>query len=768
MKRQPLIVWLAAALAAGVLARGWLALPVLAVLLAGGASALALAAARPPAVRLGASLALFACLGLFVGSLALLKVETSYLGSGVEKEPFLTVEGIVAGDPAERAGAWSFPLRVRQIVFPDRVETDELLTVTLRGDGARPRLGERLRLSGRARPACRTKELREVMLRRRVGGSLAAYHPLAKKLPSRNRLLSHLYRFRSDSAAAVATAMGRDESGVLRGVLLGDRSGIDDELNEQFGRSGLAHVLAVSGLHVGLLAGIVLGAARLLRLGARGSRFLLGLSVGAYGLMTGAHASVLRAGIMLFAALAVWLLSRPRDPLATVAVTALALLAYDPLYAYDAGCQLSFGAVVAIVVLGPRLEPYLAALPPWLARAVNPAIAAQLGLAPLLAAYFNQVSLVAPLANAAVVPATGLGLGSGLVAAVLRPLLPVPAPALFAPAALVFKYIVTATRLFASLPLAALSMPAPTMAHGFLYYAWLAWFVSRPLGGEVSTVPALAGALAALVIAAAFRSAPPVLSAAPRLSVRFLDVGQGDATLLTGSGKTVLVDGGPSPSRLVSLLASHRVDRLDVLAVTHDHADHVAGLQRVPPRIRVGTLLVSRLSRPAGPFRRLIARLKARGTSVRSMVSGDEVHVGNGLKLQALYPLDGQAWESGARTNNTSLVLRAVYGRFRLLLTGDVESEAESRMCRARVPLMCDVLKVAHHGSDRGSGLSFLSRASPSVAVISVGEGNRFGHPAPSALRRLLRCGVRLFRTDRQGEVEVTTDGGQETVVTER
>jgi len=761
VKRQPLVVWLVAALAAGILLRGWVQAPLLvpAVTAAAAAVILPLASTRPCA-RVAAAACLFAALGTLLCSLALRSVREAPLAGLAATESFVSCEGQVVSDPIKETGGRSFLFRVRNISGSGGIRTDEVARVTLRGGDERSLfLGDRLSISGRARPAGEDDSYRQAMLRKGLACRLTTYPETSRLLPAQGHLLPALYGFRRRVSAAISRSMKRDEAAVLGGILLGDRSLIRPELTEDFSRSGLAHVLAVSGLHVGLMAALAIGVCRALHLGPRARSFLLLSTVAGYVALTGVHASALRSGTMIAVALLAWVIGREREILASVSLAALVMLVYDPLYAFDVGCQLSFGAVVSLAVLSPRLEPYLSALPERIRQGVSPALSVQLGLAPLLAAYFQQVSIVAPLANLVVVPVTGLALGTGMAAAILHGTLGLQAPLLFAPAALFIRYIAGAATFFAGLPLAALAAPSPDVWGACLYYLALWWILIRTTSAAFSPWPGLAGVLALTLLVVWPRLDPPAPFARERLVASFLDVGQGDAVLLRTRRECVLVDGGPAPAPLVSALAKKRVDRLDVLAITHEHADHTGGLERLARRVRVGTVLLPRHIRADGLLRRVLASLKSRGARLRRVQAGYRVGFEDGLRLDVLHPGREPVEETQSRANDNSLVLRATFGSFSLLLTGDVEVEAERRLLKRPRALDVDLLKVPHHGSSRGLGARLLRAASPSLAVISVGEGNHFGHPAPSTLRRLRRFRIRVLRTDRQGTIDVTSDG---------
>ena len=275
-------------------------------------------------------------------------------------------------------------------------------------------------------------------------------------------------------------------------------------------------------------------------------------------------------------------------------------------------------------------------------------------------------------------------------------------------------------------------------------------------------------ALAVLAALVWFAAAAP-----PRpLTLTFLDVGQGDSLLIqTPDGRAVLVDGGGRPgvdSRaydigrqvvLPSLLVQG-VRRLNAVVVTHAHEDHCGGLGAVVSQLPTDWLLV-----PAAPdsdlpgYQRLLALARERQIKVRPLRAGMSLYLGKGISCQVLAPPRPPLLGTDADENNNSVVLLVRYGRFRALLPGDIERPAEEWLVARRAPLRCVVLKVAHHGSSSSTTTAFLQAARPQAAVISVAQQNPFGHPHRDTLLRLQRSRVRVYRTDWQGAITVTSDG---------
>jgi competence protein ComEC len=256
------------------------------------------------------------------------------------------------------------------------------------------------------------------------------------------------------------------------------------------------------------------------------------------------------------------------------------------------------------------------------------------------------------------------------------------------------------------------------------------------------------------------------------LRVTFLDVGQGDATVIEGpTGRVVVVDGGGHPGTderdgrdpgsrvVVPYLRSRGISTVDLLVPTHPDDDHVQGLVAVAERMNVAAALDSGQAVESGAYPRLRAVLRRRGVPVFVARRGQRVDLGGGAYMEVLNPSDPPISGSRSRTNDNGVVMRVVYGRARVLLTGDAEEEAEAAMAATVPDLSADVLKIGHHGSRWSSTLRFLARVRPSVAVISCGADNNYGHPHRETLERLAALGTRTYRTDRQGAIIMEADG---------
>lgn len=555
--------------------------------------------------------------------------------------------------------------------------------------------------------------------------------------------------FRAHFRTGLGAGLAERERALMEAISLGDKglagrveSAQDSAMTvrEAFVRSGLAHLMALSGLHVGLLtAALLLLLARSPLAGARYPvtlLFLLG-----YVWLVGPTPSVVRAALMGGAVLLAFWAGRGRpDPPGTVALAALLVLAVQPQWAFDVGFALSFSAVLALL-LTPAL---LARLPPgplWLRASLAATLLAELATAPQVAYHFGQLPLVSLPANLLAAPLMAVLVPWGFLLGLLGPWAEGLAPL----TRLLSGALLGLVDWLGRAPVLPWGQPG---AVGFALYGLFALGAALWLRGLLPARGALALALAAMLGS----GLSGTLAARSAQEVWYLDVGQGDATLLRLHGLRVLVDGGGTPRSdfdvgarvVVPALRALGVQALDVVVATHADADHIEGLVSVLRLMPVGELWIGHRKEDDALLGELLHVAQVRGVPVREVRRGDVLRRG-GAELRVLWP-PGGVWSVSDNENSVALLLQA--GGQRLAFLGDLPDPTERYLGVGRL----DVLKVAHHGSRFSTLGALLQESEPAQAVISVGR-NSYGHPAPAVLQRLGEVGTEVWRTDRHGSV---------------
>lgn len=552
------------------------------------------------------------------------------------------------------------------------------------------------------------------------------------------------------------------EAELARGFVLGEDERIDEATKEDFRRSGLSHLLAVSGQNVTLLALLAMPVLGLLGIPLR-ERLLwvLGL-IAVYVPVAGAGPSIQRAAVMGALGVLAVLGGRRASRFYALALAAVVTLAVDPAVAGDIGWQLSFAAVLGILLLAtPVRRGILKRLGdgPWrqaLAEGLAMTIAATLATAPLIAFHFETLSTTTLVANVLAMPAVAPAMWLGMCSAALAQVPGLPLSALNGLNALLLAYVAQVASWCAAPDWAELHV---RLSGTGLLLSYLGMSASAVLGLYLTRLRLLRPVLTSLAVAAAVvlvsligwtgggKAAAPISG----LRIQVLDVGQGDAILFQpAEAPAVLVDGGPPGDGLAGKLADAGVGELGAAVITHDQSDHAAGVEELLGRFPVGRLVYGRLSR------RTAVEAEAAGVGLERVAAGRELRSG-ALRLRVLWPprelLAGAAPLEDP--NQLALVMEARWHDFTMLLTADAEAEV--------VPLdpaPVDVLKVAHHGSDDAGLAGLLDRIRPQLAVISVGDDNPYGHPTPATLSTLAQHGVPTLRTDEDGDVVLDVSKG--------
>jgi len=572
---------------------------------------------------------------------------------------------------------------------------------------------------------------------------------------ARGRVRRHLRTVLPDDAAAVA-----------RALVLGDGAALGYERRKVIATVGLAHLFAVSGLHIALVSGSLVGILRWLLRGlavgfdTRRLAAALGIPLTLlHATFAGGSPSALRAAVT--AAMTWGLLAAGRRPSAAAitAAAALFLSVPDPAMALRPAFLLSIVATSAILSAPRSTGP---AAWRWVRGAATISGRTLVATAPMVWWWFGGVPLIGWLANIVVLPFGSwvvIPLAHGVAASAWAPeWAELPSRAL----TLAVRLLLDACDALAPLALTRRLPPLDPAQGIIVLVACLLLLVARTWPRRVALVAIAAACWLLAEQALIAREQPRNL-----VRVSFVDVGQGDAALIDlPDGRLALIDTGqggrhPAGRELRGLLAARRRTRIDLLVITHGHPDHYGGLRDLLESVELGEIWLSGqllIEERDGAMERLLNRALSLGIKLRFVpeLCGTTEDFG-GAHFEVLWPCP--RYDPLLDLNDNSLALRLSYGRRAFLLTGDLEADAERRLVARGLVAHADVLKVAHHGSRTSSTETFLRAARPSLAVISSGAGNRYGHPSPSVVGRLRDLGARVLRTDRGGGVVIRTDG---------
>ncbi len=626
-------------------------------------------------------------------------------------------------------------------------------------------------------------------------------------------------------------------AGVLRAMLLGDRSFVDRAEATAFQKTGVFHVLVVAGLHVGALAFALYWAGRRLRLSRVGTMLFTLTILGAYVAVVEQRAPVLRAAMMAAMVVLGGFFFRRLELLNSAALAALILLAAKPLALRDSSFQLTFVAIGCIAGLAlPWLEktaqPYVRALrgcrdvtrdaahepraiqfridlrsltqwlssmlPRWMGKPTGDVMvgglfltfrvwellvltmALQAGMLPLMARDFHRIPLSAPMVNLAAVPLTGVVVPLGFLTLACGLIFPTAGKLLAAPLAWLTALLLQIVQWFAHFRVWSYRIPGPPFWLIVLFFAAAILLATEMRLNHPLKRTMLWGLCMMFIVCALTIAIYPFGEkwTKGRLELSVLDVGQGDSLFVVSpGGKTLLIDGGgafggfpgheedngvdPGEEAVSPYLWSRGFQKLDVVALTHAHQDHLGGLPAILENFRVGRLWIGReVSSPA--LARLEELARERKIPIEHELRGKSFRW-DGVEGSFLWPEIAPEEVAPSAKNNDSLVLHLQYGSRSILLPGDAEKQVEREILSENSveALHSDVLKIGHHGSKNSTTPEFLAAVQPRFGIISAGEDNPYGHPNTELLERLENAGVRILRTDRDGAVHVLTDGAR-------
>jgi competence protein ComEC len=662
------------------------------------------------------------------------------------------------------------------------LDTGIVVRAHVRTDTIEP--GERVVARGRLVPFDEARNpgepsRRAIALGEGLAGDLAGNRVVARAPPDPHDVRTWAARARAALSARLRSVLREPEATVVAGALWGERGTLPRDVRDDFQATGTVHVLVTAGLHLGVIAKLILMVLRTARVPRLAARLSAIPCVFAYAWLSGAHLPSQRAAVMVSVALLATAFGARLVSWNSLALAALVVAAVWPASVTTVSFALSFSCVSAIVLfarpLGHTLERW--EMPHRMREALALTIATQIGVWPLSAATFGVVAPYAVLANAVVVPATAVAMVGG-IAALAFAQVPVLGQAAASVAAYVVDVILAVVGTVAALPGARVWVaPPPALA--------IVAYDAAAIVAAFAVRRSARGAIALIVVASAGVLATTFRPPDGRLTITLLDVGQGDAIVVrTPRGHTVLIDtggrlergpgaDGRSPAELVgervvlAYLKRQGIRRIDLLVNTHPHGDHVGGTAPIVRVLRVDAIADSGQRYGGRAFRDGMREAELHHVPVKAVRCGDRWASDDGVSFSVLSPCGALFAGRNNDVNENSVVVMLAYRDFRMLFMGDAGFRTEQRLLETAADLRADVLKVGHHGSAYSSASAFVAAVHPRYAVISAGRHNLFGHPAATTLAALRDANATAFRTDVCGAiiVEPSTNAGKKAAV---
>ena len=665
-------------------------------------------------------------------------------------------------------------------------ESDILVYFPIEENNIEIKTGNVLRVTGEAQafdPARNPGNFDQRGYYRRQGIHVLVWAEQIEVLSGETRWLRHqLARLREEWDRLLVRHLGGYYGGTMSAILLGEKNGLDPEMKTMYQKCGISHLLAISGLHMTFLGMGIYKMMRRLGCGFAPSGMAGVVLLILYSLMIGAGVSSLRALIMFLVRIGAEVTGRDYDLLTSLSLSAAVLCGWRPLYLTDAGFLLSYGAILGIALFEPVFSDLFGRgkaegkVRRWILSGLCTSLAVNLMLLGPLLYFYYEIPPYSVLLNIVVIPLMPAAMGAGLAGSALALVWDAGGGAVLQVCRGVLAVYDLVCGWSSALPFSRIVAGKPEMWQLAVYYAALGIVFSlyvhqkeRRMRRGVEKPCRVHGAACLLLTAAMILVCRGVCRDGflPRdeIQAAVLDVGQGDCIHIRGPSADILIDGGssdvsdPWPYRIGPWLLSRAADCLDYVFVTHGDQDHINGIREMLTDQAFGVEVRNLVLPPREYHDEMLEELALtaaqNGTAVLLMEPGGQVTDG-GLTVRCLAPSPDETLEPG---NEASLVLEAVYGDFRMLLTGDVEGRGEEALVKSGSLESCSVLKAAHHGSENSGSEEFLEIVQPVVSVISAGRGNRYGHPHAETVRRLEHIGSRIYSTQENGALVIRTDG---------
>lgn len=578
----------------------------------------------------------------------------------------------------------------------------------------------------------------------------------AKILKSSNGSFIHnIQKYIKDTINGTLTD---EEGNLLLAILLGDKDKLSEDIQESFKTSNLSHMLAVSGAHVSY---IILGLTYVLQnsiIGKKNGKIVCIFFLLVFMAITNFTPSVTRACIMAILTLFSSIIYRKSDVYTNISVAALITLIFNPYSLLDLGFQLSYGGTIGIIIFIKRIQEKKSnsKVINYIKQMALVSIYANIIIIPIMMYHFNTVSFTFIISNIMASPILGIIVINGflfiitsitvkpltrLIAIFIKPILSI---------------LIKISQICSKLPFSNILVVTPYMFNVISYYAIILYCIKSKKNNKCKIIICL---LIVLILINFIIYIFP-----QKLRIFFIDVGQGDSTLIiTPDKKTVLIDGGGSDSFdvgekvLLPYLLDRRILKVDYVLISHFDTDHCGGILTIMEKVKVKNIIISEQAEHSENyerFKKLMINKKIRLIEVKK---GDKIKIGRYSEFKILFPTSRLLSENPL--NNNSIVAQFNYNNFKMLFTGDIEKLAEQQILKTeKAEIRADILKVAHHGSKTSSIPEFIKAVRPKIALIGVGKNNTFGHPNQQTIKNLENIKCRIYRTDLQGEIIIKID----------
>lgn len=707
----------------------------------------------------------------------------------------ITAVATIVGNPKEKEYKTTYKIKVESVNGNREYKNTYLqLEIKKANDGITYKYGQKLLIAGTFKEADGKRnnsgfDYKEYLKINKMHGIITAKQESIKVLKEKNLniILININRCNNKIKENANKLFDKNEANLLSGILIGDKEGIEKEVQENFRDSNLSHMLAVSGAHVSYVILGITYALKKVKVNKLWSNMITIVTLCCFIFLTGASPSVIRACIMAIYIIIGHMMHRKTKLISSVSLSLLIILILNPYKLFDIGLQLSYGGTIGIILfsgvlakkakLNNLLEGFVNKLKYRVKQLIVVCVSANLIIFPIIAAHYSTMSLTFVISNICAGPILGVIIILGFIT-IFVSFISIDIAKPFALILNIFiQILMYITKICSSLPFSKIYIKTPSLSQIIIYYMILIFMyyickirkkkrrlIHRKLLRTVQNKKVQK--LFIIVIILIFTSMQILKCLPSDLTIYFIDVGQGDSTLIvTPNHKTILIDGGGTEfesdfdigkQTLLPEILGQRITKIDYLLISHFDSDHVGGLLTVLESLKVKNAIISRQIKESENYKKFLKIVKDKKINVMIVKKDDEICIEKNLKIDVLWPKREQITDNVL--NNNSIVAKVIYNNFSILFTGDIEKVAEENIIREYKDtnlLTSNIIKIAHHGSKTSSTEGFLNLVNPKIALIGVGRDNKFGHPNEETIQRLKNMKVKIYRTDEMGEITI-------------
>lgn len=707
----------------------------------------------------------------------------------------ITAVATIVGNPKEKEYKTTYKIKVESVNGNREYKNTYLqLEIKKANDGITYKYGQKLLIAGTFKEADGKRnnsgfDYKEYLKINKMHGIITAKQESIKVLKEKNLniILININRCNNKIKENANKLFDKNEANLLSGILIGDKEGIEKEVQENFRDSNLSHMLAVSGAHVSYVILGITYALKKVKVNKLWSNMITIVTLCCFIFLTGASPSVIRACIMAIYIIIGHMMHRKTKLISSVSLSLLIILILNPYKLFDIGLQLSYGGTIGIILfsgvlakkakLNNLLEGFVNKLKYRVKQLIVVCVSANLIIFPIIAAHYSTMCLTFVISNICAGPILGVIIILGFIT-IFVSFISIHIAKPFALILNIFiQILMYITKICSSLPFSKIYIKTPSLSQIIIYYMILIFIyyickiikkkrrlIHRKLLRTVQNKKVQK--LFIIVIILIFTSMQILKCLPSDLTIYFIDVGQGDSTLfVTPNHKTILIDGGGTEfesdfdigkQTLLPEILGQGITKIDYLLISHFDSDHVGGLLTVLESLKVKNAIISRQIKESENYKKFLKIVKDRKINVMIVKKDDEICIEKNLKIDVLWPKREQITDNVL--NNNSIVAKVIYNNFSILFTGDIEKVAEENIIREYKDtnsLTSNIIKIAHHGSKTSSTEGFLNLVNPKIALIGVGRDNKFGHPNEETIQRLKNMDVKIYRTDEMGEITI-------------